>query len=1037
MSFNASISNKNMDLIKNHDNTYNNSVNNNQSNTYKSNQIYDNHLNTTSKNSQNKIKIEDENQNSNFFSTNKNSDFDYINYPYNTNPMKNTSLKNFASTSNKLSNYNENYENKTNYFQDVNLNELHSKIMLEPIIIKDYFIQNIQKDMKKNKHATDIMDLKLLEYNILKEIIDSCGSFPVKHRINFLKYLYSLPNDHHYFDLVNKRGMHPFFRNLEINFNLKDIFTLKKLKNLCSNIAFWSEEVGNVFFLPNMVYPFLKCLKGNDLFIFELLIVLINCFCQYWFEYYPGAPLDHLKLCEKIIERENPPLYKFFKKNEKKEKERIDEEIYDKCNLRKKEITKINDPINLKITEICWKFMQSFYSESLDKTSWMQLIDFLSINSHKPEILLYINSALILISDKLIMKCKSIEELYSLLFSKNLLNYPINSKNMLKVFKLANNLYEKYSNFQLYKYIPHIPFENSDYKMKINFPLDFVGTTAAIKEQIFHEENRIEEKKSQIDLLEHNFKQLLAREAKIQKTYECMVHKEKEKAELLKRELDLILYQKDKLNQELKEKKLDKVTRLQNTIDQSLHLYRKMNDYELKYYDEEIRAKKVLEEFDIKSRLQNEELNNLEMEGNRKLIDLLNLRSKDELMQKHKNENYILDKERNFINRIHDEKWRIEDESYKKNISNILNIKEMEFLKMRDHNLYMEKLHKQKQKDFYNKLLIQQVEKERVIRNSDLNNNFNNYARTSIEENFLNSISKVSNKNTEIKYLNDSCINNYEYELNDFIQDLRKNMNNIELEEKALMEYEHELNKREFDIRCLATKKKNHNDNPEYSNNHNSFFNCNNFSDELNRIENEKHNFRNKKEEIELRKKGIIENLNEIHNYKYQSQQTHQFTNSNNSLKNLQMRTSNNNNLNYDIHGNNPPSPNNINFNSFNSMSSSDLRRVEKENQIREENEKLYKKITNNSKLNLDDINNNNSTDKNNYSSNKIDSDNKNMQSEALTSNFPYDNSFGTNNAANFNNQNNYGNNTINKIKNNEFSNNINNSNLNDSKILF
>ena len=86
--------------------------------------------------------------------------------------LKNTSLKNFASTSNNL-NSEYDYENnftKTNYFQDINLKELDSKIMLEPIIIKDYFIQNIQRELKKNKSATDLLDLKLLEYKILKEI---------------------------------------------------------------------------------------------------------------------------------------------------------------------------------------------------------------------------------------------------------------------------------------------------------------------------------------------------------------------------------------------------------------------------------------------------------------------------------------------------------------------------------------------------------------------------------------------------------------------------------------------------------------------------------------------------------------------------------------------------------------------------------------------------------------------------------------------------------------------------------------------------
>lgn len=1041
MSFNAS-KDKNADIKQSLNNPYQNHYNN-QSNNF--NQDY---KNDSAKMGNTNIKIQEaEETTNNFNNTNKNSEFNYNSHPYNTNRLKNTSLKNFASTSDNLNSNNDSgyLMNKTNYFQDVNLFELHSKVMLEPIIIKEYFIQSIQRELKKNKNATDLIDLKLLDYTLLKQIIESCGSFPEKHRINFYKFLFSLPNDFYYFDLINKRGLHPFFKNLELQFDLKDKFFLNKLKNICSNLAFWSEEVGNVFFLPNLVFPFVKCFKGNDSFLFELLISIINCFCQFWFEFYPGAPLNHLKLCEKIIEKENPHLFKFLKTNEKKEKEKFDKEKFDykKINFNNRD-KKFKDPINLKITEISWKFMQSFYSESLDKTSWMQLIDFLTCNTHRPEMLLYINSALLLVSDKLIIKCKSIEELYTLLFSQNLLKYPISGKNMLKVFNLANNLYNKYSNYQLYKYTPHIPFENGEYKMKINFPLDFLGTTAAIKEQVFQEESKLEQKKNQIEILESNFKELLKREKKIQRTYECLVHKEKEKAELLQRELDLILFQKDKLNQELKEKKLDKVGRLQNVIDQSMHLYKKMNENELKYFNEELKTRKVLEEFDMKSRLQQEELNNLEVEANRKLIDLMHLRTKDEMMQKHKEEEFMKEKERNFANKIHENKWNVEDEAYKLNLINISNNKEMQLLKLRDQNLYMEKLFQQKKKDHENKIFIQQVEQERLGRNGD----FNNFGRTSIEDNFLNSISKVSNKNNssnQNNYNNNRSLKNsgndavqqqIENEFNGLIEDLRNNMRNLELEEKALLEYEQDLLQREFDTKLLGLKKSNYS-----SESFNTGFkgDMNNYIiDELNKIESEKQNCKQKKNDLEKRKQQISDNLSNMYNYNIKTQPSNQYSNSNSSGKNPLIRTSNNNDYLTDSYGNNVLSSNNnnnnnLNINSLNSINSSELHRLEKENQIRQENEKLYKKITNSNTNNNDDLNEIRNSNSNNYSANRLDSENKQSQSEALTSKFPYENSFGDRSPNNLNINNNNNQNTFGDNRNDN--NNFNNPNdMNESK---
>lgn len=1030
MSFNAGINNTNSDNLYNSINNKNtNNSRFNNTNNINNNTNYNsfNQSNKSLKNSN--IKIEDynkpENQQEDLKDTNNqlNSDFNYKNFPYNNDKMKTTSLKNFPSSTKDFEE-DEQFENpnKTNYFKDVNLNDFHSKIMLEPIIIKDYFTQGLQKELKKNKKVEELLDLKLLDYSVLKEIIDGCGSFPAKHRIYFIKFLLSLPNDNFYFDIINKKGLHPFFKNLEDNFDLKDKHTLNKLKNICSNLAYWSEEVGNVFFLPNIVFPFIKCFKGNDLFIFEALIALINCFCQYWFEYYPGAPLNHIKLCEKIIEKENPTLYRFFHVNVKKEQERLDKERFDiRKNLypenhknstsdsnryeNNKFTSKVQrhgqngELINIRITEICWKFMQSFFSESLDKIPWMQLLDYLACNSHRPEILLYINSALLLISDKLIMKCKNAEELYSLLFSQNLLKYPIANTNMLKVFNLANKLYEKYSGFQLYKYSPHIPFENGNYKLRVKFPLDFLGTTASIKEQIFHEENNIAEKKSQIELLENNFKSLLKKEQQIQRVYENMVHKEKEKAELMKRELELLLFKKNKINNELKEKKLEKIGRLQSVIDDSLGLYKKMNENEIKYFDEELKTRKILEECDMKARLQQEELNNLEIEANKKMFDMLNIRSKDELMQKEKAENFIREKERKFYNRLNEEKWKIEDEALKMNIDNMLNSKELNFLKLRDQNLFLEKNLQQKIIDFENKLYTQQVEKERIGRNADYNSYNNTNGLTSIEDNFLNSIGNLSsNKN----YLNNplytnSSVYKQDAEFNNLIEDLRKNMLSLELEEKALIEYEQELNKKEFDLKINSLK---HSNKPQQQ--QSSFNNSQNNSglpghlvSELNNLEAEKRNCFTKKQDLEARKAQLNENLNNLFNLNLKNSQA-----SNNNYLNNQNNFS-------DTYGTNNvlSTNNNLNINSLNSMDSADLRKLEKENQIRQENEKLYKKMTDQNHPSSDKNHENNNYN-NSIPSNQ--NEDKNLPSEAPTSKFPYENSFGnrSQNNTNSNNQN-------------------------------
>jgi hypothetical protein len=513
--------------------------------------------------------------------------------------------------------------------------------MKEPIIKRENFLNAIKKEIKltSKDRKDNILDLKLLDYPIIKQIMDNCNALPDKHRFIIWKYLLSLPCDKENFEFFNNKGIHQFFNGFENRFPLKDQNTLRKLKQICSLISHWSPHIGNVYFLPNLVFPFVKSIKGDDLLIFELLIAFITTYGQYWFEYYPGAPVHHFKLIEKILSHESKALDSFFKSREE------------------------NRLLNIYFNELVWRLLKNIFSESLPKESWLQLMDFLFTYNHKPELILYFIASFILNHERQILKTKSQEELEGLLFNIN------KTVSITKLVNTTHKLFEKYSKYQLIGYKPYIPFPEKDYPSIFKFPVDFLEATSQLKEDLFRQEMEFKENTKEVDLIENKIQELLKKEELMQKTYESIIYKEREKAKVYKQELDMLVFQKEKYYDLMKNKKLEKVEQLQNIINNSLKFHSEMNKAELSSFEGEMKRKRNLEEYDFKKKIQQEELNGLDIETTKKMIDLINLRNKEEksgdgLVKEYKNK--ILEEELEFKKYMNTR----EIESIKKNEKN-------------------------------------------------------------------------------------------------------------------------------------------------------------------------------------------------------------------------------------------------------------------------------------------------------------------------------------------------------------------------------
>ena len=493
-----------------------------------------------------------------------------------------------------------------------------SKMLSEPIINPSNFHAALEKELPKE--SKEKMILKLIQYPILKDSLSQCSAFPTKHRKLIYEYLFSLPHNDKVFKLYEERDTHPFYRFLDEMYPLDDSKVEKNLKFICSSLSHYSPEIGNAFFLPELVYPFVKCFPNDNVFVLELLINFFNSIGYFWFQYYPGCPLYHCKLPEKIIKYENI-------------------EVYNKIN----EIYLESSFTTLKITEIIWRYMRTLFSEILIKDHWLQTMDFLFCYNHKPEMILYLATSFILRLKTDILKCTNGDDLKQLLFEVN------SNTTLTKIFKQSLEFYDKYNRYQLFKYKPQIPILSTydkDYpRLNIHkmFPKDYIEHVRVLSEDMAKTDKEYRTKDEELNKTEKKFHDLLLKEEAAQRHFLSEINKQEEKERLIKHELDIALYHKMKYNDKIIDRKIDKITNLNDVIQKSIYIFDNLNHAEIEQARDEMELKKQFENIVLGQRVLHEKILAYDKHANKSLEKLARLRHKkeEELANKYDNDEMI------------------------------------------------------------------------------------------------------------------------------------------------------------------------------------------------------------------------------------------------------------------------------------------------------------------------------------------------------------------------------------------------------------
>ena len=490
------------------------------------------------------------------------------------------------------------------YQPDSQNKQLDSKMLSQPILNTSLYKKALESEFPTS--SKEKMRMKLLQYNIIKESLDQFSSFPSNMRKYIYQFLFSLPNEKKIYEKYDKMGVHPFYRFLDDIYPLTDITQKSNLQKVCSLLAFYSPLIGNIYFLPELVFPFIKCFPNEEHFLFELLIAFFHSIGNFWFEFYPGSPLYHIKLSEKIIEHEDSILCEHIEK-----------------------IYRESDIAELKLTEIIWRLIRNLFSESLVKDHWLQMVDFLFAYNHKPEMILYVASSFILSIKNQILACSNSDDLKNIIFDTS------NYTTLTNIFKKTRELYKKYNKYQIYKYIPYYPIYTEgekDYnKIPENyFPDDYKENANSIKDEMMKINKEYDEKDIHLERTDKYYKDLLKKEKESQRKFLSELNKENMKEYMIKKELDIALLHKMRFNEELAKKKINKLDEINATIKNTVNIFNDINEAQIKRVQQEMAHKKLYENIILNQRVLHEQINKYDRECNKGLEKLQNLRKTKE-----------------------------------------------------------------------------------------------------------------------------------------------------------------------------------------------------------------------------------------------------------------------------------------------------------------------------------------------------------------------------------------------------------------------
>ena len=226
-----------------------------------------------------------------------------------------------------------------------------------------------------------------LDTSRLISIVKEFGEYPHKYRMFIWKHILKLPENRQAYSALVEKGPHEAWKDLHIKCPLKSPKLLRALEKCVYALSHWTPLFGEIDYLPEFVFPFVKLYQNNPLLAFEVSATLLFNWAYQWFEFFPNPPINILALTENILAHHDSTLLKHL--------------------------------LTYKLTsqQYAWPLLRTVFSEVFDRENWLRIWD--NIFSQPPGFIIYIAISFLNSNRSAMMKCNSIEALDMFLGQKN------------------------------------------------------------------------------------------------------------------------------------------------------------------------------------------------------------------------------------------------------------------------------------------------------------------------------------------------------------------------------------------------------------------------------------------------------------------------------------------------------------------------------------------------------------------------------------------------------------------------------------------
>eukprot|EP00803_Ostreobium_quekettii_P008125 evm.model.scf_877.4 EVM.evm.TU.scf_877.4 scf_877:37147-47291(+) len=143
----------------------------------------------------------------------------------------------------------------------------------------------------------------------LRTLLEAFGEYPAKYRLLIWEFLLQIPANGEAFEALSSKGLHPSFSALSQRFPIPDRALLGRLALALSRLAHWCPLFGEVPFMPDLAFPFVKLFGASDHACFEILATVMLNWAEGWFRQFPAAPTPTLVRMEGLLSHHDLRLF--------------------------------------------------------------------------------------------------------------------------------------------------------------------------------------------------------------------------------------------------------------------------------------------------------------------------------------------------------------------------------------------------------------------------------------------------------------------------------------------------------------------------------------------------------------------------------------------------------------------------------------------------------------------------------------------------------------------------------------------------------